>query len=483
MPNHKLLDKQVEKRTVSSHIELVESVAFQAHQERNLDILFSDFEWLDEIISQRINEYLNGEPPIDIYTLQINTLEEETTYTKFIQERNGGIVERMFLALTLKSKVEPETLAPLKTKDPETGAPVYPFGGALLSANQRFYPTLKTLLFLLSGSDKKKKTQYTKLLKNHPFIHQEGIITTKIWANSDDHILDQIISIDDAYFDHLYLGEEIRLDQTANFPASLLKTKKTWDDLILNENTKSALAPLKSYVYGMKQYHLLQDKIKPGHIALFHGFPGTGKTLTASLLGKELEIDTYIVNLSQVISKYIGETEKNLDKIFNRLGHTNNILFFDEADALFGKRSEVKEAKDRYANQEVAYLLQRIEKCSCLVILASNFRENMDAAFKRRILTDVEFHVPSEEERTLLWQNGLPEGIRYETPDLPARLANRYSITGANIANILKLICFDLLIQRKEERVITGDLLFPIIHKEYIKENRNVHAPHAWPNF
>src|ERR1044071_9620636 len=124
------------------------------------------------------------------------------------------------------------------------------------------------------------------------------------------------------------------------------------------------------------------DKIlKRGYKALFYGPSGTGKTLTATLLGKQFDRDVYRVDLSQVVSKYIGETEKNLEKIFTRAENRNWILFFDEADALFGKRSNVQSAHDKYANQEVSYLLQRVEDYNGLLILASNFKNNIDEAF------------------------------------------------------------------------------------------------------
>src|SRR5690606_11585436 len=127
----------------------------------------------------------------------------------------------------------------------------------------------------------------------------------------------------------------------------------------------------------------MRQLIKPGYRTLFYGPPGTGKTLTAMLLGKEFQRNVFRIDLSQVVSKYIGETEKNLEKIFQRAANKEWILFFDEADALFGKRTSVKDAHDRYANQEVSYLLQRVEDFPGLVILASNYKNNIDKAFVR----------------------------------------------------------------------------------------------------
>jgi len=124
---------------------------------------------------------------------------------------------------------------------------------------------------------------------------------------------------------------------------------------------------------------------------LFVGAPGTGKKIAASLIGQQLGIDVYRIDLSMVVSKYIGETEKNLKKIFDEAEHKNWILFFDEADALFGKRTNVRDAHDKYANQEIAYLLQRIENYNGIVILATSIKNNIDEAFKRRLQTIIHF--------------------------------------------------------------------------------------------
>jgi SpoVK/Ycf46/Vps4 family AAA+-type ATPase len=167
--------------------------------------------------------------------------------------------------------------------------------------------------------------------------------------------------------------------------------------------------------------------------ALFAGVSGTGKTMTAEVLARELGLDLYKIDLSSLVSKYIGETEKNLDRIFRAAQTSNAILFFDEADALFGKRSEVKDAHDRYANIEVAYLLQKTEEHDGFVILATNLAQNMDEAFKRRMNYTVEFPFPDEAHRERLWQRMFPP----QTPlgeDLDfAFLSRQFALSGGNI--------------------------------------------------
>ena len=173
-----------------------------------------------------------------------------------------------------------------------------------------------------------------------------------------------------------------------------------------------------------------------GITALFAGDSGTGKTMSAEVLAGDLGFDVYVIDLSTVVDKYIGETEKNLDRIFTEADRVNGVLLFDEADALFGKRSEVKDARDRYANVEVAYLLQRMERFDGLAILTTNLRANVDEAFVRRLDAIVDFPMPEEEHRRRLWERNLvPELPREGDIDL-GFLAGRFKISGGNIRNI-----------------------------------------------
>jgi SpoVK/Ycf46/Vps4 family AAA+-type ATPase len=174
-----------------------------------------------------------------------------------------------------------------------------------------------------------------------------------------------------------------------------------------------------------------------GVTVLFAGPPGTGKTMAAEVIAAELGLDLYKIDLSTVVSKYIGETEKNLERIFSEAASSNAILFFDEADALFGKRSEVRDSHDRYANIEISYLLQRMEAYDGVTILATNLRANLDEAFTRRMQFSVDFPFPDEADRLRIWQTLFPPGVpRDHDLDLPL-LAQRYKLAGGNIRNIL----------------------------------------------
>jgi len=190
------------------------------------------------------------------------------------------------------------------------------------------------------------------------------------------------------------------------------------------------------------------------------------------LLGKQFEKEVYRVDLSQIVSKYIGETEKNLEIVFRRAERRDWILFFDEADALFGKRTSVQSAHDKYANQEVSYLLQRVEDYAGLLILASNFKNNLDDAFIRRFHSIVHFPAPNAQERHLLWQKSLPAALPlHETVDL-LDLASRFELTGAGILNVVHYAA--LRTYDRQQTTLTHEALMEGIKKEFLKEERAI---------
>jgi SpoVK/Ycf46/Vps4 family AAA+-type ATPase len=158
--------------------------------------------------------------------------------------------------------------------------------------------------------------------------------------------------------------------------------------------------------------------------------------MSAEIIAGELQMDLYKIDLSNMVSKYIGETEKNLERIFNEAGESNAILFFDEADSIFGKRSEVKDAHDRYANIETGYLLQKMEEYDGIVILATNLRKNLDEAFVRRMHFMIEYPFPEEEDRLKIWQRSFPRDVPMgKTVDLQF-MARQFKVAGGNIKNI-----------------------------------------------
>ncbi len=254
-----------------------------------------------------------------------------------------------------------------------------------------------------------------------------------------------------------------------NWPVRHVETPLNWGDLVLDAY---ALEDIREILIWLEhQKVLLQDwnlerRINQGYRALFYGPPGTGKTMTAALLGKSTGRDVYKIDLSQVVSKYIGETEKNLANIFDQAESGRWILFFDEADALFGRRSLSKDAKDRYANQEVAYLLQRIEEFSGVAILATNFKGNIDEAFTRRFQAMIYFPMPNAEQRLRLWKEGFSGQLPFAGDIDWEDIAQKYELSGGAIINVLRH-CALAAVQRQPAVVTEED-----VHKGVRRELR-----------
>jgi hypothetical protein len=240
----------------------------------------------------------------------------------------------------------------------------------------------------------------------------------------------------------LYTACRKQANQKLRDLAAKVEPRYGWQDLILSEDKLTQLKEICSQ--SRHRYRVFSDwgfdrKLSHGKglSALFSGPPGTGKTMAAEVIAHDLQVDLYKVDLSGVVSKYIGETEKNLSRIFREAETSNAILFFDEADALFGKRTEVSDAHDRYANIETSYLLQKMEEYEGIVILATNLCENMDAAFTRRLRFIVEFPFPDDSSRRLIWKTHFPpeaplsEDVDYEF------LARKFQIAGGNIKNVV----------------------------------------------
>jgi ATPase family associated with various cellular activities (AAA) len=254
--------------------------------------------------------------------------------------------------------------------------------------------------------------------------------------------------------------------------AQRIELQATWNDLVLPETETAIMREIvanvhhRATVYNTWGFGVTERG--QGITALFSGASGTGKTLAAEVLANALSLDLYRIDLSSVVSKYIGETEKNLRRVFDAAEHGGTILFFDEADALFGKRSEVKDSHDRYANIEISYLLQRMEAYRGLAILATNMKSALDAAFLRRLRFVVNFPFPDAEQRAQIWQHIFPPNTPVEGLDIGG-LA-RLNLAGGNIRNIALSAAFRAAEAGKPVRM---EHIVPAIRSEYAK----IHKP------
>ncbi|MDV2996750.1 MAG: ATP-dependent zinc metalloprotease FtsH [Chroococcidiopsis sp. SAG 2025] len=270
---------------------------------------------------------------------------------------------------------------------------------------------------------------------------------------------------------HLFTAARAQSGHELEGLARKIEPKSSWNNLVLQPDP---LAQLKELCNQAKHRHIVYGdwgfdrklSLGKGINALFAGLPGTGKTMASEIIAAELQLDLYKIDLSQMVSKYIGETEKNLNRIFTAAANSNAILLFDEADALFGKRSEVQDAHDRYANIEIGYLLQKIEEYEGIAILTTNFRSSIDNAFVRRLRFIIEFPLPNDRDRHRIWQQIWSDRAPL-SDDLDLDLvAKRLEITGAEIRNIAVAAAF---LAASEGQSITMRHLLQAIRREYQK--------------
>ena len=258
--------------------------------------------------------------------------------------------------------------------------------------------------------------------------------------------------------------------------ARRIEPKHQWADLVLPPAQLEQLSAIcsqakhASIVYGAWRFER-KLSLGRGLNVMFSGPPGTGKTMAAEVIAADLGVDILKIDLSQIVSKYIGETEKNLRQLFDQAVSANAILFFDEADALLGKRSDVKDAHDRYANTETAYLLQKMEEYPGIAILATNLRQNMDAAFTRRMRFIVDFPFPEEEDRLRIWQSMWPAEVPL-APDVDfALLARQFRLAGGSIRNIALSAAF---LAAEASQPVTMRNLMRATKRELLKMGRLV---------
>jgi AAA+ superfamily predicted ATPase len=321
------------------------------------------------------------------------------------------------------------------------------FGGWQGKQHGGFLPTGETAMFLAECGDLARRIALLELFdSSHPFA-RAGILRLESDASNEPQ-LSGSLQLSAEALQRLCTGVSHKPDYSIQFPAKLIETPLTWDDLVLAPEVMDQIDVIRAWlVHGetiMNDWGL-RSSIKPGYRCLLYGPPGTGKTLTASLIGKSVNADVYRIDLSMVVSKYIGETEKNLARVFDQAQSRNWILFFDEADALFGKRTAASSSNDRHANQEVAYLLQRVEDFPGIVILATNLRANIDEAFSRRFQSIVYFPMPDAAERRRLWLGLMNGGSRFAKDVNVEELAERYELSGGAISNVLRAAAIEAI--------------------------------------
>lgn len=386
--------------------------------------------------------------------------------------RKISIEELVVITLALVPQIRPHYFDQLIQSVYPNGGGFPHLGGLRGKGHRGFLPSAETALFLLAGENLAKRFEVQELFSPDHWFAKKQVIHIATPEKNEPEMSGQLL-LDREFVEKLTFGKITRPTFSTEFPAARLTTEQTWDDLILPNSTAYQIQDILTW---LKYKETLFDgldmgrKLKPGYRALFHGPPGTGKTLTANLLGKYTKRDIYRVDLSSVVSKYIGETEKNLAHLFNRAENKDWILFFDEADALFGRRTQVQNSHDRYANQEVAYLLQRVETYAGLIVLASNFKSNIDEAFVRRFQSIIHFPMPRMQERLSLWQKAFPKKLELGKDVDLNQLAQKFELTGADIMNVVQYVCLNIL--AKESLVVTYEDIVDGIKREFMKSGK-----------
>ncbi len=443
----------------------------------NMQDLLNEMAWLELVIDQVIRSYLMHEGHEENWEdIELPDLSEsDSIFASQVNEWNLSKYQRLALALALAPQLKPEVLDVFFGRNQLYDRGFTEFGGMVDAAFSGFIPTGQTLLFLMSGSTPYLLSEAHDLFAPDEFLMKEQVLHLK---DSEEHLppWSGMFSIDPSWLHYFRTGEKVLPELSASFPAQPITTPLDWNELVLEDQVMEQVLEIRDWIeYGetlMEDWNL-KNKIKPGFRTLFYGAPGTGKTLTASLLGKSTNREVFRVDLSMVVSKYIGETEKNLSKIFDIAAYKDWILFFDEADALFGKRTQATTSNDRHANQQTGYLLQRIEDFPGIVILASNLKANMDEAFTRRFQSMIHFDIPSADQRFKLWENAFLDTCELDEDVDLSQIAEDYELAGGAIINVLRYCALTAI--RNKTKTVGRKLVHEGIRREFAKDNRTLH--------
>jgi hypothetical protein len=438
----------------------------------NASALTKELNWLMEIIDTRFKLYFGHESEYaDIVEVPApDHSVNDSALGSLIRYYEMGIPERLILILALAPHIKPEVLDVFFIEKKEIGQRFTQFGGYPSTVHRGFIPTAETAAFVIAGDNLADRFILSELFEDDHFFKRHNILQLEHDETSKrEPFWSAPLSISKEYLSYLGTGKSYRPAFSIHFPASLSETSLEWDDLILPGHVRDEVMEILAWIEHSD--HILHDlgygnHIKRGHRSLFYGPPGTGKTLAATLLGKTAGLDVYRIDLSKVVSKYIGETEKNLANVFDQAENKNWILFFDEADALFGQRTSTRSSNDRYANQEVSYLLQRIEDFPGVVILSSNQKGNIDQAFVRRLQSVVYFPVPDEHTRLRLWKSMIRDEKMLAPEVGLEKLAQEHNLTGGSMINVLR---YALLKASERE---TGKITLEDLKTGIIKERR-----------
>ncbi|RYY57281.1 MAG: AAA family ATPase [Chitinophagaceae bacterium] len=389
-----------------------------------------EFDYLESLISHRLGKRARPSFPIvDTWALPL----KDYIFKYGLSEDKTACT---ILLIALAPHAYPALLDAAIEKKIENSGDFPDIGGVRVNNFRGFLPTGQTAIFIIAGDDWQERTRVEKFFWSDNTLSMKKILWLDELPQGEPVMSGKIIMARD-YVDLFLFGLAAPPKFSTSFPAKKITSELRPDDIVMSREVKRHFRNLEEWINHndtlMSDWDM-DKRLRQGYRALFYGPPGTGKTLTATILGNQTGKEVYKIDLAMLVSKYIGETEKNLELLFARAEDKDWILFFDEADAIFGKRTSVRDAHDKYANQEVSYLLQRIEDYNGMVILATNMKNNIDDAFIRRFNDIVRFTMPGEEERAGIWTKSFPDDAEFG--DIPQKV-KKYDISGGNIINVI----------------------------------------------
>lgn len=433
---------------------------------RNLEC---EMTWLRQCIDWRMTLCLGRDAePGDELPAPPPVEEDGSAFTEFIIRNDLSAHERLIMALAMANRIKPNLLNRL-TDDPVV---FRAFKACKSERGNTVVPTAETAMYIIAGDDDIiLRMRCQAMLEAEHLFYKQSVISIGEGGTGESPY-NGPLAISSSFYD-LFTRNTYRRPRFSNeFPAHLLTTNLEWEDMLLMPFTQSRLEEAKAYLqhfdtlvndWGMHKHS------RPGCRILFYGDSGTGKTLAATLLGKHLNKDVYRVDISAVTSKYIGETSKRLESLFNIAESKGWIIFIDEGDALLGQRTSADNShpSTHYANQDTAFLLQRIESYDGIIIVATNLRTNIDRAFARRFQSMVRFQFPDHSIQYQLWMDNLPKKCPLAPGIDLMSIVQKHPLSPASIINVIFRV--SVLALQKGASAISAEDLMMCIKDEQVK--------------
>lgn len=431
-------------------------------------VLERELRWLEDCLAQRVQLHQSGKDQ-EYLSLQPPPLQEaqDSNYVQFVLKHKLSAEERLVLILSLVPILKPRIF-----HDIVFNSKLYRVSGLVKTRSETaLLPSPETALFILADANLTLRLQFQAMFGVQHLFYKQSVLQLGHTGFGEPE-LNAKMALSQNYQDLFVMNQAGSPRFSEDFPAQLLTTNMDWDDLYLMPHVRQKLDEVKLDLaeranmvnaWSMGKHH------KAGCRILFFGEPGTGKTLAATLLGKYLNRDVYCVDISMVTSKYVGETTKRLGALFNAAEHKDWILLFDEGDALLGQRKNAgqNDNSSQYANQEVAFLLQRIEQFNGIVIVTTNLKNNIDLAFTRRFNHQVRFAGFDKETQHRFWQEQLPDEVKFPADLRLEHVVQRYSLSPASIVNVAYRVC--LQAWKEKNHQISSEYFLRCIQDEELK--------------